>query len=107
MLDRLKSRLDVDDQDALLEDIIESSKELFLMLRYPTSNYPVDSNDEPIIERRWNDWILRAAIEIYSRIGVEGQTGHHENSIIRTYDSATISTALINEITPVVGISGR
>jgi hypothetical protein len=33
--------------------------------------------------------------------GVEGQTGHGENGLSRSYDTGEISKALLNTITPV------
>lgn len=92
-------------EDLLMLDTLESAKSLFLSLRYPFMVYPADSDGEPIIEKRWHDWILRAAIEIYSKIGAEGQTSHSENSISRTYDSGTVSKSLLAEITPLVGVA--
>ena len=106
MLDRLKIRLSISDdrEDDLLIEVLESAKALFLMLRYPTSSYPVNEHDEPIIEVRYNDWILRCAIEMYSRIGAEGQMVHNENSINRAYESGTISDTLRMEIVPIAGL---
>ena len=108
MLDRLKLRLEIDndEQDALLEDILLSARELFLSTRYPTTQYPVDeATGDPIIQPRWNDWILRCAIEMYSKMGAESQTGMVENSISRSWDSGTISLSLMSEIAPVAGIA--
>ena len=107
MLERLKLRLEIgtDEEDELLEDIIESAKALFLSSRYPTTQYPTDEDGDPIIQPRWNDWILRCAIEMYSKMGAESQTGMVENSISRSWDSGTISLSLMSEIAPVAGIA--
>ena len=107
MLDRLKLRLEIsnDEQDDLLEDIVQSATDLFLSLRYPVSDYPEDEYGDPVISRRWEDWILRCAIELYNKIGAEQQVTHIENGIHRTYDSGTISKSLMAEITPIVGIA--
>ena len=108
MLDKLKLRLEIDnnDEDTLLESIIESATFLFLSTRYPTTLYPVDEvTGDPIIQPRWNDWILRCAIEMYSRIGSESETVHDENGIRRAYETGNVSNSLLAEIAPVAGIA--
>jgi len=89
----------------LLYEMTESARALFLSLKYPLSEYPVDDDDNPIIKPRWHDWIIRAAAEMYLRMGSEGQISHSEISQQRQYESGTISTSLRAEITPVVRIS--
>lgn len=107
LLDRLKIRLEISDDstDGILNELLISARSLFLSVRYPFSQYPVNEDDEPVIEKRWDDWILRVAIELYSKMGAEGQTGHLENGINRTFESGTISKSLRAEVMPIVGIS--
>lgn len=103
LLARLRTRLGEDAQDAsdaLLEELLLSAKEIFLLLRYSVSPAP-----EGQIEPRWNGWIVSAAVELYNRIGVEGQTGHSENGINRSYDAGDLSVGLCEKVTPVVGIA--
>lgn len=107
LLNRLKVRLPEitdDTQDALLEELILSATEIFLSLKYPVSPYPIDDDGMPIIDPRWNGWIISAAIELYGRIGIEGQTGHGENGITRSYDAGDLSLGLCQKITPQVDI---
>ena len=106
MLNRLKIRLEIteNDKDLFLEEMIESAIGIFLSLRYPTTPYPLDESQEPFIELRYHDWIMRCAVELYSKSGAEGQKMHIENSIHRSYDSGTISQALMSEIVPVAGV---
>lgn len=44
---------------------------------------------------------VRVAVEIYAKQGAEGQTGHNENGISRTYENADVSDSLLSEIIPV------
>lgn len=105
LIDRLKIRLGItEDEDILLSELLLSAKEIFLSLRYPSTPIPIDENDAPIIEPRWDGWILAAAIELYSKTGAEGQISHHENGIIRGYEAGDISTSLRSRITPKAGV---
>ena len=106
MIDKLKRRLGKEDdgEDELLEDLLEESVSLFLSLRYPVSACPVDEEGKPVVESRYNSWILRCAVQMYSKLGIEGQISSTENSITGTCDSGTVSRSLMREITPVAGI---
>ena len=95
-----------DSQDLLLEEMIAGAKALFLSLRYPTTGASV-SDDEPIIEKRFHDWILRCAEEMYGKIGGAGQVSHSENSIKRVWESGSISDSLRAEVVPLIGLANR
>lgn len=104
-LERLKIRITDDITVAELEDILESAKNIILSRRYPFGDFPVDEETgETILEPRYKDLQIRIAVELYSKIGVEGQTAHTENGVSRTYENANVSESLLREITPKVGI---
>ena len=42
--------------------------------------------------------LAMACNEVYARIGAEGQTGHSENGISRSYDGAWISPKLLSSL---------
>ena len=116
LLRRLKVRLGLyeivensvifdDSEDLLLEEMLESAKELLLSFRYPTGVYPQNENGEYVIERKHESWIVRCCEEMYGKSGGSGQVGHTENSIARKWDSGTISQSLIAEIVPIVGVA--
>ena len=107
LIDRLKVRLEIteDDENALLDELLISATEIFLSLKYPASPTPVDDEEKPIIDSRWNGWIISAAVELYNKIGIEGQSGHAENGISRSYSSDGLSNFLIRQIIPDVGIA--
>lgn len=97
MIDRLRERLTdngVVPSDAILTDCIESAKHAILSRRFPYGDYP-DS-----VEERYKDLQYRLAIEIYNRMGAEGEVSHSENGISRSWDGAWASSQLLNEVVP-------
>lgn len=106
LLERLKVRLGIegDEQDALLSEMLLTAQEIFISLRYPITSYPMSDTGEPIIEPRWNGWIVSAAVELYSKMGAEGQTGHTENSISRSYEAGDLSHSLCRKVTPIASV---
>lgn len=98
-LERLKLRTNEPD-DAILEDCLESAKAAIMARRYPFQEWP----DK--LESRYLDLQFRCALDLYNRIGGEGQTAHTENSISRTWESSWISESLLQEVTPVAKVVG-
>lgn len=105
--ERLKIRLPEVKNDTEIEELLLSAKDKFLELRYPVTSYPVDKNGKPIIDPRWDSWLVSAAVELYSKRGAEGQTSHSENGISRSYEAGDISSSLANKVTPVAGVIKR
>lgn len=99
-LDRVRMRCEVDgyDEDELLEDLILSAQDIYFELKGPFCT-------ETEVPAKYNSWLVSCAVELYNKIGIEGQTGHHENSVIRTYDSGDISLGLKSRIVPTVGFA--
>ena len=97
-LERLK--LKITDEDDILNDVLESAKAVILCRRFPFG-VPTDVIDVPI---EYKDLQVRIAIELYNKFGAEGQTGHSENGISRTYESSGISKSLLDEIIPLCGV---
>ena len=98
-LERLRIRItgnNIDDKE--LEDILESAKAVILSRRFPFGEYPED------IEPRYKDLQIRIAVEMFNKIGAEGETAHSENGVSRTYSSASVSEELLREITPKAGV---
>lgn len=95
-LQRLKRRTNEPDE-ALLEDLLESARFAILARRYPFQDWP------ETLEKRYEDLQFRVALDLYAKIGAEGQTGHTENSISRQWESSWISAELLAEVTPMVG----
>lgn len=97
ILERLKLRTGEADE-AVLSDCLDSAKAAILTRRFPFSEWPED------VEARYKDLQFRIAMDLYNRIGAEGQTAHSENGISRTFDSSWISDELLSEIVPKVGV---
>lgn len=70
------------------------------------SHFPSDYTDELIGTRlgRCTNALAMACIEVYSRVGGEGERAHSENSISRTYDGAWISARLHDVLPNYVGV---
>ena len=60
------------------------------------SHFPSSYTEEQIATRlsRCVSAMAMACVEVYSRMGAEGEKAHSENAISRTYDGAWISTRL-------------
>lgn len=93
---RLKDQTKESD-DALLLDCLENAKCAILARRFPYGDWP----DE--LETRYKNLQFRIALDLYNKIGAEGQMSHSENGISRTYESSWISEQLLREVTPMVG----
>lgn len=107
-LTRLKIRTKEEDEE-LLEDLLESAKNAILSRRFPFGNWPTTEDCvcgehvEYVLEPQYIDLQLRIAMDMYNKIGAEGETQHIENGIHRNYESAWISKQLLSEVTPFVG----
>lgn len=69
------------------------------------SHFPMDYTEAQVATRlrRCINALAMACIEVYARIGAEGETGHTENSISREYDGAWISSRLHDVLPNYVG----
>ena len=65
--------------------------------------YPFGIPEGATVPTQYEHIQLQVALELFSKMGAEGQTAHSENGINRTYESADISPALLYRIVPVVG----
>lgn len=95
-LARLKLRTNEPDE-AILEDCLESAKAAIMARRYPFQEWPEE------LEDRYLDLQFRMAMDIYAKIGAEGQTSHSENGINRAWESSWISEQLLSEVIPLAG----
>ena len=98
-LERLTARTGEANQD-ILEDLLETAKEIILSVRFPNSEWP----DE--VEDRYKGLQIRIALDLYNKRGAEGETAHSENGISRTYTAGWVSKDLLAEIVPYCGVAG-
>ena len=101
---RLKKRTGEDDEE-LLEDLLETAKVAILSRRYPYQDFPTGDCGGFKLETRYYDLQYRCALDMYNKMGAEGQLGHSSNGINRTYESSWISAQLLAEVTPLAGVT--
>lgn len=78
--------------------LIEQAEGIVLNRRYPFG-VPEGATVPPMYEHIQ----LQIAVELYSKMGAEGQTAHGENGISRSYEAADVSPSLLRRIVPMCG----
>lgn len=84
--------------DDLLTYLLEQAEGIVLNKRYPFG-----SPEGTTVEARYEHIQLQIAVELYSKMGAEGQTSHNENGVNRSYEAADVSPSLLKRIVPLVG----
>lgn len=99
-LERLKNRTGSDDE-GLLSDLLISAKVAILNRRYPYKNLTAaECYEDYPMEEKYYDLQYRLALDLYNKIGAEGELQHIENGIHRTYESSWMSAQLLLEVIP-------
>ena len=83
----------------LLNLLVKQAESIVLNKRYP---FGIPEN--ATVPAQYEHIQIRIAVELYSKMGAEGQTAHAENGVSRTYASASVSEELLREITPKGGV---
>ena len=65
--------------------------------------YPLGVPQGATVPKQYEHIQLQIALELFSKMGAEGQTVHDENGIKRTFESADVSPSLLSRIIPVCG----
>ena len=65
--------------------------------------YPYDT-EETEVPGRYDFLQCEIAAYLLNKRGAEGQTGHSENGISRSYESADVPESMLGAITPTVGV---
>ena len=84
--------------DELLSYLLEQSEGIILNRRYPFGA-PEGATLSPMHEQIQ----FRIVVELFSKMGAEGETMHTENGVSRTYEAADVSPSLLRQIIPVCG----
>ena len=84
--------------DELLLVLVEQAEGIVLNKRYPFG-VPADAT----VPREYEHIQLQIAVELFSKMGAEGQTEHTENGISRSYEAADVSPSLLRRIIPICG----
>ena len=84
--------------DNILLYLLEQAEGIILNRRYPFGP-PEGASLSPLHEQIQ----LRIAVELFSKMGAEGQTQHQENGVNRTWEAGDVSPSLLRQIVPVCG----
>lgn len=92
----LKLRIEPDTvSDDLLSDLLEQAGAIVLNRRYPFG-YPGGTE----VPEQYARIQISIALELYAKMGAEGEMSHSENGISRTYEAGEISPSLLRQIVP-------
>lgn len=84
--------------DELLLHLLEQAEGIILSKRYPFGA------PEGVTLSAYHEQIqIRMAVELFNKMGAEGQTSHDENGIKRTWAAGDVSPSLLRMIVPVCG----
>ncbi len=107
IIERLELRLTDENgtpDTEILNDCVETAKNAILSRRFPMQDWPVDDQGNTYVEERYQDLQFRIAMDLYNKIGAEGEISHQENGVRRDYESSWISSQLLSEVVPYVGV---
>lgn len=65
---------------------------------------PFETTDKNAVLSKYGSVQAKAAAYYMNKRGADGQTGHTENGISRSYESGDLPPSLLREITPKVGV---
>jgi len=97
LLSNLKLLLPSEDNDELLLLFLSIAKQKIL-----DRLYPFDSSISTLPTRYLTKQV-EIALFLYNKQGAEGEVGHNENGINRSYESSDVPESLMRGITPFVG----
>ena len=82
----------------LLQNLLWQAEGIVLNRRYPFG-----SPEGATVTSAYEHIQLQIAVELFAKMGAEGQTGHSENGVTRSYEAADVSPSLLKRIVPVAG----
>lgn len=85
-------------ETSFLSYLLEQSEGIVLNKRYPFG-----APEGAVVPKAYEHIQLRIAVELYSKMGAEGQIIHTENGVSRSYEAADVSPSLLRQIVPLVG----
>lgn len=85
-------------EETLLDALLLQAEGILLNRRYPFG-----SPEGATVPKQYEHIQLQIAVELFSKMGAEGQTAHNENGINRTYEAADVSPSLLKRIVPICG----
>ena len=97
-LQLLKAMVGESDTEEVLLAYLNIAGRKILNRAYP---YGTDETEVPV---RYDFLQCEIAAYLLNKRGAEGQTGHSENGISRSYESADVPESMLGAITPTVGV---
>ena len=98
-LERLKVLISPDTASIdVLSFLLEQAEGIVLNQRFP---FGVPENAS--LPVAYEHIQIQIAVELFSKMGAEGQTGHSENGVSRLWESGDVSQSLLKRIVPVAG----
>ena len=98
-LERLKVLISPDTASIdVLSFLLEQAEGIVLNQRFP---FGVPENAS--VPVAYEHIQMQIAVELFSKMGAEGQTGHSENGVSRSWESGDVSQSLLKRIVPVAG----
>lgn len=88
--------------EQVLNDLLEDSKNMCLSILYPFQD-----TTEMSLPTRYENWQLRACVELYNMADRQGIINYAENGISWGKKSDGLSVSLMNELTSRVGVPKR
>ena len=82
----------------LLLSLLEQAEGIILNRRYPFG-----APEGATLSAYHQQIQIRIAVELFGKMGAEGQTAHDENGIKRTWEAGDVSPSLLKTIVPVCG----
>ena len=84
--------------DDLLLYLLEQAEGIILNRRYPFG-----APEGAALSTPHQQIQIRMAVELFNKMGAEGQTAHDENGIKRTWAAGDVSPSLLRMVVPVCG----
>ncbi len=98
-IEKIKVLISPDTADELLlHCLLEQAEGIILNRRYPFG-VPEGASLSPMHEQIQ----LRIVVELFGKMGAEGQLSHSENGITRSWEAGDVSASLLRHIIPVCG----
>lgn len=100
---RLEILNDINDEskDDIFKMKLFDAKIIALNTLFPFHDTKVDIDENNV---RLRDWQVRCAIELYNKIGNENISSYSENGLSVTFLEGVISSSLLKELVPKVGV---
>lgn len=84
--------------DELMVYLLEQAEGIVLNRRYPFG-----APEGATVPAAYEHIQIQIAVELYSKMGAEGQTAHKENGVDRTWEAGDVSPSLLRRIVPMIG----